>query len=147
MSNIRSVSGFLRSLPDWTEFNTCFDPSRIRISDIDGIVERNGYFLILDAKSHHANGVNAGQSILYKRLAAIPKFTVLVVFAEMMSDVPGEMLSSGAEALIADIRRMRVVRVTTFAANGSTETIDADNQWLWDCIRNWYVWANSQRSW
>lgn len=57
---------------DWTPFNSCFGDSGIRISDIDGIVERNGLFLMLDGKRIGRRGerdISDGQRRLYLRFA------------------------------------------------------------------------------
>ena len=47
-------------------------------SDIDGICERNGHFLIMEWK-RPGEQVSKGQKILLKALAANPKFIVIVV--------------------------------------------------------------------
>jgi hypothetical protein len=138
--NIRSVASFMRSLPDWTEFNTCFEPSRIRISDIDGIVERNGHFLVLDLKHPNAT-LNQGQSILYRQLAK-KGFTVVVVFGTTTHDIPSERCASGAEAMIADLGSIVVARLCVIRADGSMEDEEATNTDLWNLIREWYVKAN-----
>jgi hypothetical protein len=53
---------------DWTPFNDCFGNSGIRISDVDGMVERNGLFLMLDGKRDGAP-ISAGQLRMYKQFA------------------------------------------------------------------------------
>jgi len=138
--NIRSVASFMRSLPDWTEFNDCFAPSRIRISDIDGIVERNGQFLVLDFKHPNAT-LNTGQRILYQQLAR-KGFTVVVVYGTTTNDVPSENLRSGAEAMIVDVGIIIVARLCIVRANGTMEEKDATNKDLWNFIRNWYCIAD-----
>jgi hypothetical protein len=138
--NIRSVASFMRSLPDWTEFNDCFAPSRIRISDIDGIVERNGQFLVLDLKHPNAT-LNQGQTILYRQLAK-KGFTVVVVFGTTTHDIPSERCESGAEAMIADLGSIVVARLCVIHADGSMDDEEATNVDLWNFIRDWYVKAN-----
>lgn len=57
---------------DWTPFNDCFGESNIRISDVDGIVERNGQFLMLDGKRVGRDGkrdILDGQRRLYLAFA------------------------------------------------------------------------------
>lgn len=66
---------------DWSILGGCFG-GRIRPSDIDGIVERNGRFLVLEAKPRGYT-FNGGQAILFKRLAQQPNFTVLVLYGEV----------------------------------------------------------------
>jgi len=141
--NIRSVASFMRSLPDWTEFNTCFEPSRIRISDIDGIVERNGHFLVLDLK-HPNTTLNTGQRILYQQLVR-KGFTVVIVFGTTTHDIPSERCSSGAEAMIADLGTIVVARLCVIGADGDQDEYDASNTDLWNFIRKWYTKANRDR--
>ena len=66
---------------DWSILEGCFG-GRIRPSDIDGIVERNGKFLVLEAKPP-GYVFRGGQSILFKRLAQQSNFTVLVLWGEV----------------------------------------------------------------
>jgi len=146
--NIRSVRGYLRSLPDWTDFNECFAPSNIKISDIDGVVERNGRFLLMDFKSPDVHQIPKGQSILYEAFARLDPFTVLIVHGRTNNDVPGATLRSGAEALIADLGTVQVERYTEYrrSSNGtitpvSTEATTAD---LKRFIRAWFEKANQR---
>jgi len=63
---------YREELWDWTPFNDCFGSSGIRISDIDGIVERNGLFLMLDGKRVNLRGernISDGHRRLYKAFA------------------------------------------------------------------------------
>jgi hypothetical protein len=62
---------------DWTPFNDCFGDSGIRISDIDGMVERNGLFLMLDGK-RDGTFLKQGQLRLYKSFAATKAGTAIV---------------------------------------------------------------------
>ena len=39
-------------LIDWAIFNECFSPTKIKISDIDGVVEHNGWFLFIEVKQY-----------------------------------------------------------------------------------------------
>lgn len=47
-------------------------------SNIDGIAERNGKFLVMEWKRPNEK-VSDGQRILLQRLANVPKFTVLII--------------------------------------------------------------------
>jgi hypothetical protein len=63
---------YRESLWDWTPMNDCFGDSGIRISDVDGIVERNGCFLLLDGKRVNDRGerhYSDGQWRLYVQFA------------------------------------------------------------------------------
>lgn len=63
---------YRNELWDWTPFNDCFGNTGIRISDVDGIVERNSQMLMLDGKRIGKGGsrnISTGQRLLYKAFA------------------------------------------------------------------------------
>lgn len=68
-------------LPNWGMLEGCFGATRIRPSDIDGVVDRNGQFLVLESKRVGAE-VRQGQHILFQSLAATGLFTILVFFGD-----------------------------------------------------------------
>ena len=143
--NIRSVVSYLRSMPDWTEFNSCFEPSKIRISDIDGIVERKGEFLVLDMKSPQVP-MSQGQMMLYRAMQQ-KKMTVVIVRGTTTHDIPNARCRSGAEAMIVDMGRIVVKRLHILEGDGSEWKMDpATNADLHDFIRAWYIKANSKRT-
>jgi hypothetical protein len=113
---------------DWTPFNDCFGDSGIRISDIDGIVERNGLFLMLDGKRVGRRGERAisnGQRRLYTQFANKGGH-VLVFHGQPPITVQwlrqwlpgGEFIQERA----CDLAGMRTV------------------------VAEWYVWANGMRA-
>lgn len=79
--NIRDPQKFLETQWDWTPFNSCFGGTAIRISDIDGFVERNGKVLIIETKMPNQI-VPKGQCIAFNRFSRIPGFTVLIVWGK-----------------------------------------------------------------
>ncbi len=64
-------------MPDYAPFNGCFDTG-VKISDIDGILERRGRFLIIEWKEPGAV-MSAGQDILFKTLSREYSFMVLFI--------------------------------------------------------------------
>lgn len=64
--NIRRGSYYLEGLPDWEFLNKAL-PERIRMSDLDGIVEVRGHFLIIEYKRVGV-GVPDGQAVVFNRL-------------------------------------------------------------------------------
>jgi len=64
---------------DFDFLKGCFGKSRIMPSDIDGIVERNGNFLVMEFKPS-GKKLPIGQSITFRKLAQLPKFTVVVIW-------------------------------------------------------------------
>lgn len=65
MSNIRNLAAFRAAVWDWSFLNGSFGNPRIRASDIDGMVEINGHFLMLEGKK--GGYVSKGQEILFDR--------------------------------------------------------------------------------
>lgn len=74
---IRDPRGFLSSFPNWEPLNIAF-PGKIGIGDIDGLVERNGQFLLLEKKQEGAyvHPFN-GQTRTLKALHDLGNFTIL----------------------------------------------------------------------
>lgn len=79
--NIRNPEDYLGSFWDWEVFNKCFEGTKIRITDVDGLVERNGHFLLLETKRPGVE-VPLGQAILFDRICRDPHWLVLVIWGE-----------------------------------------------------------------
>lgn len=80
MGNIRDLEGFLGSYWDWEFLNKCFTRG-IKVSDIDGIVERNGFFLVLETKRPNA-GQPVGQRILFEQMVKTGRFSVIYIWGK-----------------------------------------------------------------
>lgn len=76
---IRNLDKYVASLWDWGFLNGCFGDTRIKVSDLDGIVERNGEFLVLEAKSPGVS-IPKGQQIMFERMVQSGKHTVFVLW-------------------------------------------------------------------
>lgn len=103
---IRNIDHFVGALWDWAILDGCFGKTRIRPSDIDGYVERNGNFLVIEAKSHNKS-LDAGQRISFTNMIKTGRFVVLIVWGETnkpekMQIFPDEI----KKATLADLRRM-----------------------------------------
>lgn len=61
---INNPEMFVASLWDWGFLNSCFGDTGIRVSDIDGVVERNGNVLFLETKLPGAR-MTRGQDRLF----------------------------------------------------------------------------------
>ena len=81
LTNIRSEKTFINSWWDWTVYNDCFVPTKIKISDIDGIVERRGHFLWIECK-RPGEAITKGQEIMHNALTKNRSFTVLILWGE-----------------------------------------------------------------
>ena len=78
---IRDRNKYRDAAWDWSFLNKCFADTAIRLSDIDGVVERHGYFLFIEAKPTNKK-LSIGQEILLTKLSAIPRVTVLILWGE-----------------------------------------------------------------
>jgi hypothetical protein len=68
-------------IPDWEIFDGCFDAKshKIKVSDVDGVVEINGHILWLEWK-RALSEISVGQKMLYQSFSSnSPKQIVLVV--------------------------------------------------------------------
>jgi len=61
---INNPKAFTEQLWDWAVLEGCFGQSKIKPTDIDGLVEHNGYFLMLEAKNKGVP-IPQGQAILH----------------------------------------------------------------------------------
>jgi hypothetical protein len=77
---IQSLAAFCRALWDWACLKGCF-PRDISPTDIDGLVEIKGRFLMFEAKGP-GKGVAAGQRYTLNAVAALPEWTVIVVWGD-----------------------------------------------------------------
>jgi len=78
--NLRNRDQYRDRAPDWSPLNACFGNSGIRPSDLDGMIERNGYFLFLESKP--LDGVmfpKTGQRLALMRLDRMPGALVVVL--------------------------------------------------------------------
>lgn len=64
---------------DWSQFHDCFPSDKMSLSDIDGIMERNGYFLIIETKRPNVK-IPTGQWILLRTLSKHENITVMIVW-------------------------------------------------------------------
>lgn len=105
---IKNLEVFVENLWDWGFLDGCFGGTRIRVTDIDGLVERNGHFLLIEAKSP-GKEVPTGQRILFDRLVQDKRWHVLIVWGE--PNKPQEMQvwgygkMKGGEAKLQDVVR------------------------------------------
>lgn len=65
----------VKKRPKIEQFHDCL-PGRISFGDVDGIVEINGYVLMLEFKPA-PDTLQMGQKIMYERLSTSPQFSVL----------------------------------------------------------------------
>lgn len=78
---INNAEAYLRGVWDWGILRGCFGETKIEPTDIDGCVERNGQFLVLETKAPTAS-VEQGQQITFDRMLSTGRFTVIIVWGE-----------------------------------------------------------------
>lgn len=76
---IQDPYAFVRNLWDWACLDGCFGDTPIKPTDIDGVIERNGFFLFLETKEPGVP-VKKGQRIFYTALAQKPGVSVFIVW-------------------------------------------------------------------
>lgn len=111
--NCQDKGCFRNLCPKLGFFDDCF-PGRIGMSDVDGIVEIAGRFLLLEWKSE-GGFLHTGQRIMFERLTALsPKLTIIVVSGDPMNMAVHNVVvfhggnAAPAEVLDADALKARI---------------------------------------
>jgi len=78
---IRNEAAYMRNLWNWQCLDGCMGERKQCVSDVDGIVERNGQFLVIETKSTGVE-VPMGQSIMFSSFTRLPEFRVLIVWGK-----------------------------------------------------------------
>lgn len=78
--SIRNITAFVDALWDWGFLDKAFAPSRIKVTDVDGLVESGNHFLFLEGKGK-GKAIPRGQEILFERLTARGD-TVLILWGD-----------------------------------------------------------------
>lgn len=76
---IRNEEYYKSQLWDWGFLDGCFSPTKIKVTDIDGFVERNGKFLVIETKSPGAE-IPYGQRIMFNQMIKSGLFTIYIVW-------------------------------------------------------------------
>lgn len=102
---------YLESAWDWGILKGCFGTSKIEPTDIDGLVERNGRFLVLEAKKPGVR-IKQGQIITFNALRNTGLFTIVIVWGEnsnpqeMLVMYPPPLQPKQGKATLEDLRRV-----------------------------------------
>lgn len=106
---------------DWGFLDDCFAPSRIKVSDIDGISERNGHLLVLETKAAGVQ-VKTGQMILFRQIVRAGNH-VLIIWG--YQDEP----------------RHDLLYITP---EGECHYRNVGKEVIQAIVRDWYRWADGQ---
>lgn len=110
---------FCAGLWDWAILDGCFGETKIKPTDIDGLVERHGKFLWIETKAPGAH-IPEGQYRTFQAALKTQAFTVFVVWGE--TNKPEE------------------VQVMTRHAIHDKEKCDVDK--LRNLVARWFEYAN-----
>jgi hypothetical protein len=89
---INNEDYYMGSIWDWGLLDDCFGTTKIKVSDVDGIVERKGKFIFIECKSHNAP-ITQGQAIMHNSLIKTGVFTVLLIWGD--ANKPTKMKAMG----------------------------------------------------
>lgn len=87
---IKNFEFYNSQLWNWGFLDQCFEETKIRVTDIDGFVERNGKFLLIECKSHNAP-IPMGQNIMFKKMLETKLFTILLIWGDANKPVRCEL--------------------------------------------------------
>ena len=120
---INNPALYMQGIWDWAILDGCFGTTRIKPTDVDGLVERNGMFLVLETKAPGAH-LPEGQAITFKALVRKAGAVVIVVWGE----------------------QNRVQKTKVFSRkypDGLEET--ANNDRLRELVSGWFAMANAHK--
>ncbi len=96
---IENERAYLDGVWDWAILDGCFGETRIKPTDIDGLVERNGHFLLLECKSSGVP-VKMGQAMMLNRAVETGFFTAMIVWGSQNKPEKLQIISPKAALLI-----------------------------------------------
>jgi hypothetical protein len=107
---IENPQRFMAGIWDWGCLRGCFGDTRIEPTDIDGLVERKGHFLLLETKAPTAQ-IKGGQEIMFQALRATKRFTVLVIWGDAGQPQRGKLYCVDAVSRIfdCDLQTLRAI--------------------------------------
>jgi hypothetical protein len=109
---------------EFSNFDECFEPSKIKLSDIDGIVERRGHFIVLETKKPSVKSLPVGQFRMYNAMNAIGCFTILIVWGNVNSPI----------------------RYEIWDENRNKTNKECDMKELCSIIRKWFVFSDNYQN-
>ncbi len=115
--SIYNKDAYFASLWDWKILKGCFGNTLIEPTDVDGLIERNGKFLLLETKLPGVK-INKGQEIMFDNLIKINGFTILVIWGH--PGCPEQLQFWRRKIYKADIKLLRtmITRWFQFANKG-----------------------------
>jgi hypothetical protein len=93
---IRNPKKFVESLWDWGFLDNCFGQTKIKVTDIDGIVERNGHFLVIEGKDEGVP-IPYGQKRMFEVMHKTNLFTIIQVWGPANNPTHYKLMIPGIE--------------------------------------------------
>lgn len=120
---INNPEMFAQSVWDWGFLDICFGSTGIKVSDLDGIVERYGRFLVIETKLQIGTIIPEGQRITLEALVDTGLTTVIILRGRGHGDIIGwEIWHKTKSGLKKEYRE-----------GGADKLVE--------CVRAWFVWA------
>jgi hypothetical protein len=119
---IRDVDKFLAGVWDWGLLDECFQGTKIKVTDIDGFIERKGKFLVLETKQKGVT-VPEGQRLMFEHMQKTGCFTVVIIWGPKN-----------------DVKEMQVYYPTH-----KTAKKEANNADLQRVVKWWFNYASSTK--
>jgi hypothetical protein len=113
---VRNPSAFLTGIWDWSILSDCFGGSGIEPTDLDGLVERRGRFLVLETKRPGAD-IPPGQQYTFEALQRTGLFTVVVLWGTTNSPEEAQLYTPrGVSGVFpCDLALLRQIVATWYA--------------------------------
>lgn len=120
---IRDLEKYVARLWDWGFLDDCWGRTKIRVSDLDGIVERRDHFLVLEAKGIGVN-LTTGQRLMFEAMVRTGHFVVLVMWGAVN----------------------KPLQAKVFAPEGIKMYDNANRELIRNIAKCWFSWANGDVS-
>jgi hypothetical protein len=121
---IHNADQYMAGVWDWAILDGCFGETKIKPTDIDGFVERNGKFLVLETKQPNVQRVPQGQELTFKALVKRAGAVVIVIFGEQ--------------------NKPERLKVYSSMYPDGFDVEDPDGQHLRDYVKVWFKRANGK---
>lgn len=119
---INNPQQYCNSLWDWGCLDGCFGVTRIKPTDIDGLIERNGYFLAIETKLPGVD-IPQGQTIMFQGLIETGYFMILIVWGH-----PG-----------------RPLKLKLISKEWTRDYNNSDLEKMRGLVNWWFKWADGQK--
>lgn len=128
---INNPEKFMAGIWNW-DFISDVLPSKLKVSDIDGVLERNGWLLCIETKSAEVQSIPLGQYILYENMVKSGTTSVLFIY--------GDTNKPTAYQVMCPIKWGQPnpkVRLT--------KKIQCNTKTIQDIVKKWYTKANERK--